>query len=327
MRNIFSNSGDKDNLELYKGLRLATIINVDEDRAVVSLQWLDKSGGRVQVPLSMPFCEQGWGIYTMPRKNSIVVCMTRPYEFPVIIAYIPTNFMGYDSFWKQYKQQSNMPQGFKSGEMILRNMILKAKCRVCKAVSTLKDWAENYGYVDDKIYPTLKGIQTERCPSPACNVPAIIPEDNHTDIRTVNKIQMGILVYMQQDGKMQIKLNDGLDASDGFTKGSIIDIQFDDQSNLTVTGIQKLDVSSDSTTVNAGDGNSIVLDKDGNIAAVVSSGKKINLGKDDAVEPGVLGNQIKAWLEAHTHPTGVGPSGPPSVPIPASAFSQKVALE
>jgi len=325
MKNIFSNIGDKDNLELYKGLRLATIINVDEDKAVVSLQWLDKSGGRRQVPLSMPFCEQGWGIYAMPRKYGIVVCLTRPYEFPVIIAYIPPNFMGLDSSWKQFKQQSNMPQDFKSGEIILRNMIPKAKCRVCKVVSTFADWAANYGYVSGTLYPTLNGLKVEKCPS--CNVPAFILDANKIDIKTVNKIQMGILIYMKQDGKMRIKLNDGLDASDGFTKGSIVDILFDENSNLTVTGIQNLNISSDNTTINAGGNNSIVLDKDGNITAIVASGKKINLGKNNASEPGVLGNQIKQWLETHTHPTGVGPSGPPSQPVPNSAFSQKVALE
>jgi hypothetical protein len=28
-----------------------------------------------------------------------------------------------------------------------------------------------------------------------------------------------------------------------------------------------------------------------------------------------INNTVKVWLDTHTHPTGVGPSGPPPTPI------------
>lgn len=47
-------------------------------------------------------------------------------------------------------------------------------------------------------------------------------------------------------------------------------------------------------------------------------------------EPAVLGNQMKTLHDGHIHPTGTGPSGPPTpaVPIPSALIlSQKVFLE
>lgn len=38
----------------------------------------------------------------------------------------------------------------------------------------------------------------------------------------------------------------------------------------------------------------------------------VQIGGDGASQPFVRGNDLKDWLSAHVHPTGVGPSGPPS---------------
>lgn len=38
----------------------------------------------------------------------------------------------------------------------------------------------------------------------------------------------------------------------------------------------------------------------------------IKIGGPGATQPFVLGTAMKDWLAAHVHPTGVGPSGPPS---------------
>lgn len=89
-------------------------------------------------------------------------------------------------------------------------------------------------------------------------------------------------------------------------------------------------------------GNSIVLDSNGitivsskdiNInvngdAKVTSSGKTtieastIELG-EGAAESVIKGDAFKTLYNAHTHPTGVGPSGPPVVPM-ATELSMKV---
>jgi len=67
---------------------------------------------------------------------------------------------------------------------------------------------------------------------------------------------------------------------------------------------------------------------DGNDDALTIAGPKIRLGSVGATNPAPLFNELKAWLETHTHPTGVGPSG---VPIQAGSIStiasSKVSLE
>jgi Zn finger protein HypA/HybF involved in hydrogenase expression len=237
MNNIFTKIGDKDTTDLFDRIRIGRIIFVNEDKATVTIEWLDKSGGRNEVPLTMPFCEQGWGIYAMPNKETLVVCGMRPYEFPVVIAYIPPNFMTPDSFWSQFKTISNM-QNIKNGELILRNLIYKAKCKVCGKVSYLADWAVTYRF--DATY----NLKIEHCP--VCGAPAVVMSGD--TIQTVNKVQMGTLFYFQQNGNLRIKINDGLedpaDRDEPNWKGSLIDIVFDDSSNYTVTGINQFSQSS-----------------------------------------------------------------------------------
>lgn len=44
---------------------------------------------------------------------------------------------------------------------------------------------------------------------------------------------------------------------------------------------------------------------------VVIAGPIVLIGSDSAAQPIPLGNALKSWLETHTHPTAMGPSGPP----------------
>jgi hypothetical protein len=55
---------------------------------------------------------------------------------------------------------------------------------------------------------------------------------------------------------------------------------------------------------------------------VIVTASKIQLG-DSANEPLVLGNAFMQLFNTHTHPTGVGPSGPPAQPMLASHLSRK----
>lgn len=52
----------------------------------------------------------------------------------------------------------------------------------------------------------------------------------------------------------------------------------------------------------------------------------INLGSG-AVEPAVLGQQLLTWLTSHVHPTGVGPSGPPTPPPTPALLSTTVKVK
>lgn len=54
----------------------------------------------------------------------------------------------------------------------------------------------------------------------------------------------------------------------------------------------------------------IDVTKDGSIT--INGADKVELG-EGAAEAIVLGDSFKALYDAHTHPTGVGPSGPPQV--------------
>jgi len=64
----------------------------------------------------------------------------------------------------------------------------------------------------------------------------------------------------------------------------------------------------------------VVTDKNGNTVELSSGGiviksQAIKLGSKNASEGLVLGNAFMGLFNAHTHPTGVGPSGPPVTPM------------
>ncbi|MEM1032350.1 MAG: phage baseplate assembly protein V [Myxococcota bacterium] len=69
-----------------------------------------------------------------------------------------------------------------------------------------------------------------------------------------------------------------------------------------------------------GDQAAIRLTKDGE---VVVEAEKILLGGDGASKSLVLGEDLQQLFNSHTHPTGVGPSGPPTQPMTGSHLSKK----
>lgn len=68
-----------------------------------------------------------------------------------------------------------------------------------------------------------------------------------------------------------------------------------------------------------GDKAEIRLTKSGE---VIIKAEKIKLG-DGAQQSLILGEDFQTLFNAHTHPTGVGPSGPPASAMPASCLSKK----
>ena len=60
---------------------------------------------------------------------------------------------------------------------------------------------------------------------------------------------------------------------------------------------------------------------------VIVKAQKIKLGSDAATEPLVLGNTFLQFFNTHTHPTGVGPSGPPAAPMTPGQLSTKGYIE
>ncbi len=59
---------------------------------------------------------------------------------------------------------------------------------------------------------------------------------------------------------------------------------------------------------------------------VIISADKIKLGSG-ATEPMVLGQALQTLFNSHTHPTGVGPSGPPVQPLTGAQLSTKNTTE
>jgi len=68
----------------------------------------------------------------------------------------------------------------------------------------------------------------------------------------------------------------------------------------------------------------ISLNLDGTFASVAIDESGILLLGEGADTPVVRGSNWKSWAEVHTHPTGTGPSGPPTQPIPATVLSADV---
>ena len=219
MGNLFLNEGEKEFTDQFKLLRIGRVFAVNTDDATVSIRWLDKNGGHSRLPISMPYCESGWGILVMPNMNTNVVVGFRPYDLPVILAYLPPLHNPSRSYWKEYKHMANLPDITK-GEIIIRNLINKAKCLSCKTVSTLADWSLN----------------VEKCPK--CNVPAAVLTGEI--VSDINKIQMGISVHFKKDGNLSFQMNDGLSADDGDTNdsGSMLKVSCDNVGNIIITGVR-----------------------------------------------------------------------------------------
>jgi uncharacterized protein involved in type VI secretion and phage assembly len=91
-------------------------------------------------------------------------------------------------------------------------------------------------------------------------------------------------------------------------------------------------------------GHRIVIDDDGEVVVIAhggdraeirltSSGEvivkadKVLLGSDAAAQPVILGTDFQTFFNAHTHPTGVGPSGPPTQPMQGNLLSTKSKTE
>jgi uncharacterized protein involved in type VI secretion and phage assembly len=95
---------------------------------------------------------------------------------------------------------------------------------------------------------------------------------------------------------------------------------------LRTAGGHELTFDNDGEVVLLKNGNgksSVRFEQDG---SVVITAEKIKLGAS-ASEKVVLGDTFMQFFNAHTHPTGVGPSGPPAQPMSSGQLSAKVTTE
>lgn len=61
----------------------------------------------------------------------------------------------------------------------------------------------------------------------------------------------------------------------------------------------------------------------GKVGSKLTIGPEVVLGATNATEPLLLGNQVKTWLDTHTHPSPFGPTSAPTTPLPTAALSTK----
>lgn len=143
----------------------------------------------------------------------------------------------------------------------------------------------------------------------------------------------GVAISVNSDGSTSLVFkgetnNDGdqVDSSQGNTEVKIEkDGSFQvDHSTVTL----RLDKSGN-VTLNATANANITINGDVNIISkgtATVEGTQVKLGIA-AAQSAVLGDIFKKFFDQHIHPTAIGPSGPPSQPVPASALSTKVKVE
>lgn len=158
----------------------------------------------------------------------------------------------------------------------------------------------------------------------------------------------GVNVKVNKDGSTSLtfngaKDNDGkiLDASQGPTTVKVetdgtfqvdhktITLRLAKDGTTTLTGKKDAVITVEgNVTINAkADVN--VNCKNATVTATANAtveGKAVLLGKG-AAEAVVKGDTFKKLFDAHIHPTAVGPSGPPVIPLSPSALSKKVKTE
>lgn len=122
---------------------------------------------------------------------------------------------------------------------------------------------------------------------------------------------------IKTDGSYEFQ-NDAVDILADKGSGNL-NITVKQDCNLTTTGdivamCDKLTVtaSGDATVTSSG--------------TTTVEGSTINLGKN-ASDAAILGDSFKKIFDMHMHPTALGPSGPPIVPLPPTTLSKKVKVE
>lgn len=252
---LFFSQGNRDALDSVKALRLAKITAVDTVDMVVDIEFLEESSGKTRVPIPMPSAYPGGGIYSVPRKGAVVIVGIRAMQVPIILAYYPFNAFSPDSYYAISKQVFGIPDDLAEGDIFMRPAANAARCVICGVTSSLVAWESN---LDNT---TL----IERCPN--CNIPAYVLDEN-SQIKTLNKLQLGSTFHMRSDGKIFIQGDNLANSEDGV--GSQFKIVIDGVTgNVTISDAGDIDLSANGN-VNLS-GKDIALSATGTIAQSMTS--------------------------------------------------------
>lgn len=99
------------------------------------------------------------------------------------------------------------------------------------------------------------------------------------------------------------------------------------RSILKTAAGHELFVDDDGEVVLLANGNGKTMIRLNREGEVLITADTIKLGSEGVSEKLVLGDSFMQMFNAHTHPTGVGPSGPPSSPMTNAHLSTKVTTE
>jgi len=252
---LFFSQGNRDALDSVKALRLAKITAVDTVDMVVDIEFLEESSGKTRVPIPMPSAYPGGGIYSVPRKGAVVIVGIRAMQVPIILAYYPFNAFSPDSYYAISKQVFGIPDDLAEGDIFMRPAANAARCVVCGVTSSLTAWESN---LDNT---TL----IERCPN--CNIPAYVLDEN-SQIKTLNKLQLGSTFHMRSDGKIFIQGDNLANSEDGV--GSQFKIVIDGVTgNVTITDAGDFDLSANGNVSLSG--KDIAMSASGTIAQSMTS--------------------------------------------------------
>jgi hypothetical protein len=115
-------------------------------------------------------------------------------------------------------------------------------------------------------------------------------------------------ITLKQDGSIEVSAHTDGDTPSRVSMRADGEIEIfsalDDPSSVLL----KNDGAVEITAGAGGNVSKVLMKADG--AVEIQAAGSVLIG-EGAAEPMVLGNALKAWLEAHTHPTAMGPSGPP----------------
>jgi phage gp45-like len=152
----------------------------------------------------------------------------------------------------------------------------------------------------------------------------------------------GVAVVVNPDGSTSLTFKGQTDSygvpTDASQGSTVVEIERDGtfqvaNSEVTIrmdkTSKELTLSSTGNWTVNIQGNTNITTQGDANIIAqgnTVVDGASIKLGAN-ASHPLIFGDLFMALFNSHVHPTGVGPSGPPTTPMPASDLSTKVTTE
>lgn len=121
---------------------------------------------------------------------------------------------------------------------------------------------------------------------------------------------------IEKDGSFQIdndKITLRLDKDGTYTVKAKKDIVLNTEANVTIKASKDVKVDCQNATVTASQDATV-------------EGINVKLGKN-AAQSVIKGDAFKAFFSTHTHPTAVGPSGPPTQPFTPDLLSIKVKTE